>query len=76
MIGKTLALFLAVASATTLNAEDGLGLAQTGQATAASVEAEYDALMDPTTPDVGMINGKWATKLADGWIVVHDATHN
>ena len=76
MIGKTLALFLAAASALTLNDENGLGLAQTGQATADSVEAEYDALMDPTTPDVGMINGKWATKLADGWIVVHDATHN
>ena len=39
MIGKTLAaLFLAGASALTLNDYDGLGLAQTGQATAESVE--------------------------------------
>ena len=59
MIGKTLsALLLAVGSALTLNDEDGLGLAQTGQATAESVEAEYDALLDPNTPSIGMINGR------------------
>ena len=77
MIGKTLsALLLAVGSALTLNDEDGLGLAQTGQATAESVEAEYDALLDPTTPGNGIINGRKATNLGNGWIVVHDTTHN
>ena len=77
MIGKSLAaLFLAGASALTLNDQDGLGLAQSGQATAESVELEYDNLLDPTTPDTGIINGKKATNLHNGWIVVHDATHN
>ena len=77
MIGKTLtALFLAGVSALTLNDEDGLGLAQTDQSIYDQVEAEYDALLDPANPNIGMINGKWASNLGDGWIVVHNAAHN